>query len=92
MLKQVLAELRSAESGLNLNELSCKLGIECSALEGMIGYLAQKGKLQDNKKVYEMALGLCDMGSCGGTCPGPQGCPFVIKLPRIFSLPASEED
>jgi hypothetical protein len=91
MLKQVLEELNSAKSALNLNELSHKLGVERTALEGMIAYLVQKGKLQDDEKAHEAAMGLCNSGSCGGSCPGPQGCPFVIKVPRTFSLPASGE-
>jgi hypothetical protein len=91
MLSQVVTELKNAESGVNLNELSRKLGIERSALQGMIAYLVLKGKLQDDEKAYEMALGLCDTGSCGGSCPGPQGCPFVMKIPRTFSLPVRDE-
>jgi hypothetical protein len=92
MLKQVLTELENAGLALNLNELSRKLGIERSALEGMITYLVQKGKLQDDEKAHEAALGLCGSGNCGRSCPGPQGCPFLIKIPRTFSLPASGED
>jgi hypothetical protein len=92
MLKQVLTELENAGSALNLNELSRKLGIERSALEGMVAYLVQKGKLQDDEKVQELALGLCSSGSCGGSCPGPQGCPFVARMPRTFSLPVSKPD
>ena len=86
MLSQVLQELESAKSAVNLNELSRKLDIERSALEGMIAYLVQKGKLQDDEKAQGIAMGMCDAGSCGGSCPGPQGCPFVMKMPRTFSL------
>jgi len=92
MLKQVLTELENAESALNLNELSRKLGIERSALEGMIAYMVQKGKLQDDERAQDITMGLCNAGSCGGSCPGPQGCPFVVKMPRTFSLPASDGD
>lgn len=86
MLRQVLRELESAKSAVNLNELSRKLGIERSALEGMIAYLVQKGELRDDERAQEIAMGLCDSGSCGGSCPRPQGCPFVMKMPRTFSL------
>lgn len=86
MLSQVLQELESAKSAVNLNELSRKLDIERSALEGMIAYLVQKGKLQDDEKTQGIAMGMCDAGGCGGSCPGPQGCPFVMKMPRTFSL------
>jgi hypothetical protein len=86
MLRQVLRELESAKSAVNLNELSCKLDIERSALEGMIAYLVRKGKLQDDDQALAAAMGVCSSGSCGGSCPGPQGCPYVVKMPRTFSL------
>lgn len=91
MLKQVLTELQNAGSALNLNELSRKLGTDRSALEGMIAYLVQKGKLEDDEMAHELALGLCGSGTCGGSCPGPQGCPFAARMPRTYSLPASDE-
>jgi len=86
MLRQVLQELESARSAVNLNDLGRKLGVERSALEGMIAYLVHKGKLRDDERAQEIAMGLCNSGSCGGSCPGPQGCPFVMKMPRTFSL------
>ena len=92
MLGQILQELRSAKSALNLNELSHKLGIERSALEGMIVYLAQKGKLQDDDEAMQAVLGACNTGSCGGSCRGPQGCPFAMKMPRTFSLISTDRD
>ncbi len=76
---------------MNLSALSRKLDIERSALEGMIAYLVQKGKLQDDEKAREIAMGMCDTGSCGGFCPGPQGCPYVMRMPRTFSLTTSDE-
>ena len=92
MLNQVLAELKSAESVLNLNDLSHKLDIDRSALEGMILDLVEMGKLQDGDKAAEVAIGMCDSGSCSASCPGPTGCPFVMKLPRTFSLTTSDSD
>ena len=47
MLRQVLHEVESAEGSMSLNDLGRKLNVERSALEGMIAYLVQKGKLQD---------------------------------------------
>jgi UDP-N-acetylglucosamine pyrophosphorylase len=69
MLEQVLQELELAKSAVNLNDLGRKLGVERSALEGMIAYLVRKGKLGSR-----------------ASCPGPQGCPYVVKMPRTFSL------
>jgi hypothetical protein len=91
MLRQVLRELESARSAVNLNELSRKLGIERSALEAMVDYLVRKGELRDDDKAAEEAMAKCGSASCGSSCPGPQGCPFVMKMPRTFSLAVCDE-
>ncbi len=79
MLQQVLKELESAQGQVNLDDLSRKLGIERSALEGMIGFLVQKGKLRDDFLA-------CAGGRCGASCSGVQSCSLVTKLPRSFSV------
>ena len=93
MLSLLLEELKSAESALNINELSRKLDIDRSALEGMIDYLVKKGKLQDDDKAYDAAVRpMCNPASCGGSCLGPSECPFVVRLPRTFSLTKKQGD
>ncbi len=57
----------------------------------MINYLVRKGKLQDDYQVQEAAMGACSSGSCGRSCPGPQACPFVMEMPRTFSLAVHAE-
>jgi len=91
MLHQVLRELESAGGPMNLNELGRKLGVERSALAGMIDYWVRKGRLQDNDLVMDAAV--CNSSACsaGVSCPGPQGCPFVMKMPRTFSLVTLEK-
>lgn len=87
MLQQVLTEIKASQGTIRLDELSRKLSIAPSALEGMINFLVQKGHLRDEEK-HEEAL-LCEVGSVcssGSTCPGPQACPFVMKMPRTYSL------
>ena len=91
MLRQVLREIESAGRPVSLNDLGLKLGIEQSALEGMIAYWVHKGKLQDYEEALEAVMGACKGGSCGGSCPGPGSCPFVMKMPRTFSL-APQDD
>ena len=86
MLQQILEEVRLADSTVNLNELSRKLGIERSALKGMIGYLVQKSKLQDDDESLAGVATVCDGSICGGSCPGSQHCPFAAKMPPTFSL------
>ena len=90
MLKQILVEIEKAGSAVNLVELSRKLGVAPSALEGMMAYLVQKGKLHEEDPAAPEAGIICKSGGCG-SCPGVESCPFVMKMPRSFSLPAIEE-
>ena len=92
MLRQILQELASAQGPVNMNDLSRKLGVERSALQGMIDYWVRKGRLQDDDQALEAAMSVCTSGNCSTSCPGPQGCPFVMKMPRTFSLISREAD
>lgn len=46
MLTQILAELAAHPSGLELRVLSRRLGVQPSALEGMLALLVRKGRLR----------------------------------------------
>ena len=71
MLQQVLHEIETTHGVLNLNELTQKLGVERSALEGMIQFLVQSGRLLD-----EEAAKLTDNEACTG-----KGCPACTIQP-----------
>jgi len=71
---------------MNLYELSCRLEVERSALEGMIDHLVRQGKLQDDEASSAVDMPACAGSNCGGSCLGPEHCPFVAKMPRILSL------
>ena len=86
MLRQVLAEIKSAGGTINLNELAGKLNIEPSALEGMIQFWIRKGRLKETEVAPGLAGQACSTASCACSCPGPQGCPFVITPPRTVSI------
>ena len=92
MLHQVLQEIEAAQGAINLNELSQKLSVEPSALAGMIQYWVRKGRLKDDLQESNISSGGCSSGACGGTCPGPQGCPFIIKLPQTYTLTQRTRD
>lgn len=79
VLRRVLQELEMAQGPVDLSDLGRKLGVERSALEGMIAFWVRKGRLKDD---YLMCLG----GDCGESCSGAS-CPLLRKLPRSFSLP-----
>ena len=46
MLKSILQEFQNTQTLLSLNQLSHKLNIEPSALQGMLDHLVQIGKLE----------------------------------------------
>jgi hypothetical protein len=80
MLQQVLQAFKRASGPISLDELSRELGIERSALEGMIAFWVRKGRLKEGG------------GACGSAGPGcscsshPGGCSFDHAGPRTISL------
>lgn len=92
MLQRVLQEIEAAQGSINLGELSRKLGVEQSALEGMIQVWVRKGRLRDDSQTAEIPLSSCASHGCGHTCPGPQHCPFVLQLPKTYTLIGNEHN
>ena len=92
MLNQVLHEIKSTQGVLSLSDLSRKLAIERSALDGMIQFWVQKGCLIDDNAAEIAAGEVCATGSCGGSCAGPANCAFVAKMPKTYSIPAQKSD
>ena len=92
MLQKVLDEVKRTPGVINLDELGKKLGIAPGSLEGMLGFLIQRGYLADNIDPTETPT--CETGktcSNGHACPGPAECPFMIQMPRVFSLSVGGE-
>lgn len=86
MLRAVLQAIESADGPIHLGALSQQLGIERSALEGMISYWVQKGRLQsvdDNAACGEQ------QGHCGGGCGGSHTCSFVARMPKSYTIQLS---
>ena len=91
MLRKVLDEVKAAQAPLDLNELSRRLDLDRGVLDGMIQFWVRKGRLVDDAAVAGQAA-VCATHGCGGSCPGPQGCPFTMKMPRTISLIQPEFD
>jgi hypothetical protein len=85
MLKQLLHTIETAVGPIHMNELSHRLGIERSALEGMVAYWVQKGRLRDDQVSTENCTP--STSHCGPTCSGTTTCAFVAKMPKSYSLP-----
>lgn len=88
MLRSVLQAIESAHGPVHVAALSQQLGIDRAALEGMISYWVQKGRLQDLD-----AVASCDdrhnHGHCGSGCGGG-GCNFVARMPKSYTIHLSE--
>jgi hypothetical protein len=65
LLSQIVKEFKESGGTINLSELSRRLGVEPSALNGMLEVLVRQGRLQK-----ACAAG---GGGCGGSC---QGCGY----------------
>lgn len=86
MLWKILQEVEAAQGPLDLNELSRRLDIERSALDGMIQFWVRKGRLVDDAVVAGQATTVCAGHACSHGCPGPQQCSFALKMPRTITL------
>lgn len=86
MLWRVLHEFGAASAPLDLNELSRRLGIDRSALDGMIEFWVRKGRLVDDAAGGAAATAACAGHGCGGHCPSAAHCPFTMTMPRTISL------
>lgn len=81
VLARLLEELEAAQQPLTLQELSARLGVEPSALEGMLQTLMRMGKLRDDRAAT--------MGACAlrcANCDRMSECALLARLPRTYSL------
>ncbi|MGC8877803.1 MAG: FeoC-like transcriptional regulator [Anaerolineae bacterium] len=81
MLTRLLEELEAAQQPLTLQELSTRLGVEPTALEGMLQTLLRMGKLRDDREAAAQGCAL----HCAG-CAQASECALLARLPRTYSL------
>lgn len=83
MLSEILKNFRQTGGPLDLNELSRHLGIERSALEGMLEMLVRQGKLR------EVRLGSEDCAHCGSrsSCAHLQSDQIMGKVYELAGKP-----
>jgi hypothetical protein len=80
VLKLVLNSIESSKGPVHVAELSQRLGIEKSALEGMIEYWVRKGRLYDS----DAEICAPNPGHCSSSCTGATNCAFVAKMPKSY--------
>jgi predicted transcriptional regulator len=78
MLLTILKEFKESGGAINLDELSLRLGVERSALDGMLDVLVRQGKLQTVCAAGTSACGSCGTCHCGGNATQAQGKSFRI--------------
>ena len=84
MLARILKEFRESDGGVNLNELGRRMGVERSALDGMLATLVRQGRLR------EIGAGEAAGGChCSAACPGCAGCGQACSLGKAYELVAS---
>ena len=86
MLYQVLHEIENTKGAITLKELSRKLGVEPDALEGMLQFWVQKGRIQDDSTTCDDVV--C---SCGSSFSNAENCSFIAKMPKTYSVRTQNE-
>jgi len=85
MLREILSEFDRVDAPLDLDELSDRLNIQKSALQGMLSTLVRQGKLVKEDAGGAPAQGeVCSGFQCMG-CASASGCPFIGKMPSSYS-------
>jgi hypothetical protein len=95
MLQQLMQEIEAVGGTVSVRQLSQRLGVETSALEGMLDYLVRKGRLVEYSSWGCSELSAESDGqipSCASVCPGARGCPFLAKQPKTYTLRKQTKD
>jgi hypothetical protein len=79
MLKQILAEFEQSPTMLCLDELSQKLAVTPSALEGMLDMLVRKGRLLEISAAHSACT----------SCPARAGCVIIRSSAKSYILAPS---
>lgn len=90
VLDRVLEELRSAKGPIRLRDLAVRVGVERSALDGMLGVLVEKGRLISSETQPITEEFACTGAACGKTCVGLDECPWVVEAPVVLAVQSPE--
>jgi len=84
ILRQLLAEIESAEGPLSFRELEQRLTVDREALRGMVEFLVRKGRLRASGPGGASITSACY--GCSHSCGDGSGCPFVVEAPPTIAL------
>jgi hypothetical protein len=91
MLSQIVNEFRESGGVISLNELSRRLGVERSALDGMLEILVRQGRLYEVGGTVAPANCHCDgfCHSCGYCHPdSAMGKSYELVFPSLLDKDA----
>jgi len=83
MLYQLLTVMKTKTGPISIEGLSRELGMDKSALEGMLDLLVRKGKLRYSDLGQAPKDGNCSGSACMA-CGRAGSCPFVGKMPHVY--------
>ena len=87
MLHAILHEIQTVSEPITLTQLSRRLGIQPTALAGMIQFWVQKGRLVTDGGMGGLShVSVCGGKTCLRTCPGPAQCPLVSKPLTTYTI------
>ena len=79
VLDRLTKEIRSAQGPIRLEVLARRIGVQASALPGMLGTLERKGVLTMPAESGSEDGFACSV-SCGRSCEGLDACPFIADV------------
>jgi hypothetical protein len=85
MLSQIINAFKQNAGPLDINELGRRLGIERSALEGMLGLLVRQGRLREIRPGSEECAHCRNRAGCGYLKSGN-------LMGIVYELPGSNSD
>ena len=81
LVDRVLDAIGTERGPVHLGELSRRVGVPVSALEGMLQVLERKGVVARPHRSDGDGPVAC-ASACGAGCTGVDTCPFVIRTER----------
>ena len=82
----LLVELETGDGGLTAESLAGRLGTSRRQVEAMLLALRASGVLGPERDRPDGEGSCASAGSCAGSCPGPEACPFVVQTGATLEL------
>ncbi|HWS24242.1 MAG TPA: FeoC-like transcriptional regulator [Anaerolineales bacterium] len=82
MLTKLLKTINTTTEPFSIHQLSRKMEVEPSVLEGMLAHLVSIGRLKDEDMPSNDDVGQ----GCAGHCGGSGSCAYVARMPKSYSV------